>query len=315
MADQPPRVQVLLATWNGAAHLGEQLASLAAQQGVEWSLLWRDDGSTDATIAILEQFAAANPGRVQRLADPAGRMGAGASFMALLAAAEPGGLHAFMDQDDVWLPAKLARAAAQIGAAPMAVCTRLSLVDPELRPLGLSPLPGREPGFATLLAHNIAAGCTLVMNEPARRLALAAPMPEGDLHDWWSVLLITGCGGRLIFDPEPSVLYRQHATNVVGGASRFRQRAARAFGRGATGFLLPLARHMRALDLAPLTPGARRVLAELEGLRDPRPWRRLGAMRRAGLAHHARAAQWLLRAWVLAQALPSDDGQGTGPGL
>lgn len=299
-----PPVHVLLATYNGAAHLPEQLASLAAQQGADWRLLWRDDGSSDGTVEVLEGFAAAHPGRVARLAGPAGRLGAGGSFLALLAAAPPGGLYAFMDQDDVWLPDKLARAAAQLGEGASLVCTRLRLVTPELAPIGLSPLPARPPGFATLLAHNVAAGCTMVMNGQARALALAAPFPEGSYHDWWCALLVTGCGGRLVFDPEPRILYRQHPGNLIGGASAWRRRALRALGRGAEGFLGPLAVHLRALRAAPLTPEARRVVEAAEGLRSASPLRRLAALRRAGLAHHARGANLLLRAWVAFARLP-----------
>ena len=299
-----PPVHVLLATYNGAAHLPEQLASLAAQQGVDWRLIWRDDGSTDGTIQILEGFADAHPGRVTRLAKPAGRLGAGGSFLALLAAAPPGGLYAFMDQDDVWLPDKLVRATGQLGEGAVLVCTRLRLVTPELAPIGLSPLPERAPGFPTLLAHNVAAGCTMVMNEAARALALGAPFPEGSFHDWWCALLVTGCGGRLVFDPEPRILYRQHTANLIGGASGLRQRALRALGRGAEGFLGPLALHLRALRAAPLTPEARRVVEAAGGLRDASPFRRLAALRRAGLAHHARGANLLLWAWVALRRLP-----------
>lgn len=293
-----PPIHVLLATYNGAAHLPEQLESLAGQEGVDWRLLWRDDGSTDGTVAILEEFAGRHPGHVERIAGPEGRLGAGGSFLSLLAAAPPGGLYAFMDQDDVWLRDKLSRAAGQLGEGAVLVCTRLRLVTPELKPIGLSPAPERPPGFPTLLAHNIAAGCTMVMNEPARVLALGARLPEGSFHDWWCALLVTGCGGRLVFDFEPRILYRQHATNIIGGASGWRQRALRALGRGAEGFMGPLAVHLRALRAAPLTPEARRVVEAAEGLRNPWPWRRLAALRRAGLAHHARGANLLLRAWV-----------------
>jgi len=297
-------IHVLLATYNGAAFLPAQLASLALQEEVDWRLLWRDDGSTDGTAGILADFAAAHPGRVAHLAAPAGRLGAGGSFLALLAAAPPGGLYAFMDQDDVWLPGKLARAAGLLGEEPALVCTRLRLVTPQLAPLGLSPLPAREPRFATLLAHNIAAGCTMVMNDAARAMALGTPFPEGSFHDWWCALLVTGCGGRLVFDPEPRILYRQHATNLVGGASAWRQRARRALGRGAQGFLGPLDLHLRALRAAPLTPEARRVAEAAEGLRHASPLRRLAALRRAGLAHHAPGASLLLSVWVALNRLP-----------
>jgi glycosyltransferase involved in cell wall biosynthesis len=299
-----PPIHVLLATYNGAAYLPEQLASLAAQDDVDWRLLWRDDGSTDGTPAVLEGFAAAHPGRVARLAEPAARLGAGGSFLALLAAAPPGGLYAFMDQDDVWLPGKLSRAASLLRDGATLVCTRLSLVTPELAPIGLSPLPGTPPRFATLLAHNVAAGCTTVMDEAARALALSAPFPQGSHHDWWCALLVTGCGGQLVFDPESRILYRQHPANLVGGASGLAQRALRVLGRGAESFLAPLAVHLAALRAAPLTADARRTLEALEGLRDASPFRRLSALRRSGLAHHARGMAAVLGAWVAFRRLP-----------
>lgn len=291
-----PRVQVLLACYNGAAHLAEQLESLAAQQGADWSLLWRDDGSTDATLDILAAFAAAHPGRIAELPGGA-RLGAGASFMRLLAEAPAADFHAFMDQDDVWLPGKLAHAAALLRDADL-VCTRLSLVTPDLTPIGLSAMPSRPPVFATLLAHNVAAGCTMVMTERARHWALAAPMPKEGLHDWWCALAVTGCGGRLVFDAEPGLLYRQHPGNLVGGGSVLRERARRMLGRGPSSFYVPLARHLAALPALPLVPEARAVLREAEGLRAASPFRRLAALRRSGLAHHARLGNLLLRLWV-----------------
>ncbi len=289
-------MQVLLACYNGAAYLSEQLESLAAQRGVDWSLLYRDDGSTDATLATLDAFAARHPGRVAALASD-GRLGAGASFMRLLAAAPEAPFHAFMDQDDVWLPDKLARGVAQLDSADLS-CARLMLVTPELRPIGVSAMPSRPPVFATLLAHNVAAGCTMVMTARGRRWALAAPMPEGGLHDWWCALAVTGCGGRLVFDPEPGLLYRQHAGNLVGGGAALIARARRMLGRGPSSFYLPLARFMATLPALPLTEEARAVLREAEGLRAASPLRRLAALRRSGLAHHARGGQILLSVWV-----------------
>ena len=297
-----PRVQILLASYNGAAHLTQQLESLVAQQGVDWSLLWRDDGSTDATISIVEEFAAAHPGRVARLTQ-GGRLGAGASFMRLLGAAPDVDFYAFMDQDDAWFPDKLARAVAALREVDL-ICTRLCLVAPDLTQIGLSPLPSRPPVFATLLAHNVAAGCTMVMTARARSWALAAPMPMGGLHDWWCALAVTGCGGRLVFDPKPSLLYRQHGGNLVGGGAGWLDRMRRMLGRGAAGFYGPLQRHMASLPALPLTPEARAVLGALHGLRAASPFRRLAALRRAGLAHHARLGDALLRAWVLLRRMP-----------
>lgn len=294
---------MLLATFDGAVHLEEQLSSLAAQEGVDWRLLWRDDGSTDGTVAILQRFGAAHPGRVSRL-ESAERLGAGPSFLALLAAAPEAGAYAFMDQDDVWLPGKLARAARLLAEGRELVCGRLQLVDEALRSIGPSPLPARAPNFASLLAHNVAAGCTMLLSPRGRALALSARLPAGGVHDWWCALLVAGCGGRVLYDPEPTILYRQHAANLVGGAASLPARAWRALGRGADAFLTTLTRHLAALEAAPLTPEARAVVAALRALPDRGPLGRLRLKRAAGLHHHDRRGDALLSLWLLLGAPP-----------
>ena len=97
-------IAVLLSTYNGQRFLAGQLDSLRAQAQQDWVLYWRDDGSSDATSAILRAFLDDLPGRVVALDDP-GRYGATESFLRLLRAAVRDGHEtlAFADQDDVWL--------------------------------------------------------------------------------------------------------------------------------------------------------------------------------------------------------------------
>ena len=112
-----PPIAILLSTYNGAAYLPAQLDSFVAQQGAEWTLLWRDDGSTDGSVRLLQAFAeGAGAGRCMRV-DMAGHMGVMDSYMTLLRAALATGadVFAFSDQDDVWLPVKLARGRPAVG--------------------------------------------------------------------------------------------------------------------------------------------------------------------------------------------------------
>ena len=308
-----PRVSILLATYAGERYLPEQLDSLARQRAVDWRLLWRDDGSPDESVNVMERFAASQPGRVVRVIEPSGRIGAARGFLALLAAAsdEPGVLHAFCDQDDVWLPDKLSRAAAAIGnhppEVPVLYCARQRLVGPDLAPRGLSALPRHQPGFANALVQNIATGCTVVLNAAARRLVLSVPAPlsAGSMHDWWCYLLVTGCGGRFAFDPEPVVLYRQHGTNAIGATAALPLRALGALRRGANAFLATLAGHLHALEAAPLTPQARATVAMLrDGLRERGARRRLARLREAGLYRQGLSEGLLLRLWVALHPLP-----------
>lgn len=150
-------------------------------------------------------------------------LGASASYFDLLAGADSGGLVAFCDQDDVWLPGKLSRAASCIDAQPadrpVLYCSRQVVVDADLGPIGVSRAVRRGPSFNNALVENIAAGCTVVINEAARALLVSRLPGEVVMHDSWAYLVIAAFG-RVIFDEEPHILYRQHAGNAVGEARR-----------------------------------------------------------------------------------------------
>lgn len=106
-------VAVLLATYNGAAHCETQLISLLWQRGVDVHIYVRDDGSRDATPAILRDWAERHPGRFTIIDNEGVSTGsANGNFFALLAAIDTArhDYVAFADQDDVWTPDKLARA-------------------------------------------------------------------------------------------------------------------------------------------------------------------------------------------------------------
>ena len=216
-----PRVAVLLSTYNGEAFLEAQLASLAAQEGVEVEVFARDDGSSDATREILARHADRWPALAALPKGP--NLGPAMSFLDLLATAPDGfDRYAFCDQDDVWLPDKLSRASRRLAEVPdgrpALYCSRVMCVDDELRPLG--PGPVKDDGrFEHLLYENIAFGVTVVMNAPAARWVRSRPPASSVImHDWWCALT-TSAFGEVIYDPEPGVLYRQHGGNEIGQAS------------------------------------------------------------------------------------------------
>ena len=72
-----------MATYNGAQYLPAQLDSILSQTYMDWHLYVHDDGSTDATIQILESYCAKHPDKFTILDyDPMG--GALHNFMSLL---------------------------------------------------------------------------------------------------------------------------------------------------------------------------------------------------------------------------------------
>ena len=80
-------VVVLLACYNGEDFLSQQLESLRLQTYRDWRLLIRDDGSSDSTLAIIEDFCARDS-RASLIRDDLGRLGASGNFNALLASAQ-----------------------------------------------------------------------------------------------------------------------------------------------------------------------------------------------------------------------------------
>ena len=273
-----PKVAVLLSTYNGERFLREQLDSLVAQVGVEPHLFVRDDGSSDRTVDMLQSYA----GRWPWLAEvaPQPNLGAARSFFRLLAEAPEGyDYYAFCDQDDVWLPHKLARAAARLAgrAGPALYCSQFTCADAALNVIGPGPGDG-DARFEHLLFENIAWGCTIVMNAAAR--ALVAPEPPRHpraMHDWWSAIVVSALG-EVIYDPEPGLLYRQHGANEVGlksGRANEVLGHARRFLKDPAGFY-PL--HAQASELlrlfsSRLAPRQVRLLGDLVGSKRSLPGR------------------------------------------
>ena len=145
------------------------------------------------------------------------------SFFELIQIASPSAdYYAFCDQDDIWEKDKISRAIGSLASFPQAIpslyCSRCLLVDEDLNIIGRSPIPKRGPSFENALVQNIASGCTVVINKAARQLLMREIPRISRMHDWWMYLVIAAFG-KVIYDPEPRILYRQHSSNVIGTGS------------------------------------------------------------------------------------------------
>lgn len=221
-----PLVEVLLSTFNGERYLREQVESILGQVDVDVRLIVRDDGSTDGTLEILSSYGD-DPRVALRRND---NLGLPWSFFRLV---EDSGADAdywaLADQDDVWLPGKLARAVERLQRVegPAMYCSRVMVVDDFLQPVGPHPLPKRGPSFNNALVQNIATGCTIVFDDHARALLVGRWPDYAVMHDAWLYAVISGAG-TVTYDAELGVLYRQHAGNVVGiGGGRMARVAGR----------------------------------------------------------------------------------------
>lgn len=275
---------------NGQPFLGEQLDSIAAQSLPDWQVWASDDGSQDGTSIILDQYRATWGEERFFLQVGPGR-GFAENFLSLACRADLAAeYYAFADQDDIWEADKLQRALAWLETVPRKVpalyCSRTRLIDEVGRELGLSPLFARSPGFANALVQNIGGGNTMVFNQAARALLQeAGPEIEIVAHDWWTYLLVSGCGGRVFYDHHPMVRYRQHGNNLVGANTGWSARMARIRLLVKGRFREWNARNLKALQEVDrmLTPENRRILKGWAESRHQSLLPRLLGFNRAGI--------------------------------
>lgn len=222
------QIDILLATYNGARFLPEQLQSLLDQTHRDWRLIVRDDGSTDGSLELVKDWAAQNGVNLKVLDDGLGNLGACGSFGKLLEATDAP-YFACCDQDDVWLPAKLEsmlkalrQAEATSGTdTPLLAYSDLVVVNEKLEEIApsfraycsIGSVPPATP-IRKILIHNVVTGCAAMGNNAIARVA--CPIPDGArMHDWW--LALVACEfGQMVDVPEALILYRQHGKNTMG---------------------------------------------------------------------------------------------------
>lgn len=228
----PPHICILMGTYNGEKFLAEQLQSIEAQTHTHWRLIISDDGSRDDTVAIARQFQEKwGRGRLELRQGP--QQGFCRNFLSM--ACDPhlrADLYAFSDQDDVWMPDKLSRAAAYFNGSdgsprPRVYCGRTEIVDEALNTLGCSAEFLLPKTFRNALVESIAGGNTMLFNPPAKELLEKADLLQVVAHDWWLYQIVKGAGGEVFYDTWPSLRYRQHANAAIGADGSIRGRIER----------------------------------------------------------------------------------------
>ena len=220
-------LSVAMCIYNGAQYLQEQLDSIAAQSRLPNELVVCNDGSTDATLQVLERFQEKAPFSVRIYCNET-RLGPTKNFEKAISLCR-GDIIALSDQDDVWMPRKLERLERALEDHPDAgyVFSDALVVDEGLRPLGytmwnrVSFTTRRrrrfEQGYQleVLLKHNVVTGATMAFRAELRDWIL--PIPNQWVHDAWIALLASASGAGGIFIEEPLIKYRQHPNQAIGG--------------------------------------------------------------------------------------------------
>ena len=219
-------VTVLMATYNGTRYLPELLDSLLNQTYTKWELIARDDNASDGTQAVLRKYA--NYNDRFKIIYGEENLGPSANFAELVKAASGKKYVMFCDQDDVWLPEKIADTYNKMKQCeneygeetPILVFCGKQLVDDKLLPLN-QYIEFQPPKieFWDILIQNPVYGCTMMVN--GAMLEQATPIPKYvQMHDYYFALYASA-NGHIEYLDRSLIYYRQHAGNVTGGINNF----------------------------------------------------------------------------------------------
>ena len=220
------KLAILLATYNSEKYLKVQIDSILAQSFSDFTLYIRDDGSTDSTISIIDEYLKLFPNIIFLKDNQKNRLSLG-SFMWMLENVNAD-YYMFSDHDDYWLENKVELtlnkmlAVESVGSKkPVIIHTDLKVVDTNLNEIAPSFWkyskidPKLLVNFNFLAVYNLLTGCTMMINEEARNISL--PYSKYSLmHDSWIGLKVLDKGGIIDFIPNQTILYRQHGNNTIG---------------------------------------------------------------------------------------------------
>lgn len=220
-----------MCTYNGARYLPEQLQSIAAQTHSPFELVVCDDGSSDQTTQIVNEFAATVSFPVHLNVNER-RLGSTQNFERAIGLCQ-GDVIALSDQDDIWLPEKLSLIADCLQRLPGVglVFTDAEVVDEKGHPVGyclweeLSISKAererlqKAEGVNDLLQGATITGATMAFRARFRELFLPIPSDLPLIHDAWIAILVAAVSGVLPLS-APLIRYRQHGDQQVGARQR-----------------------------------------------------------------------------------------------
>ncbi len=218
------KIAILLACRNGETFIAEQMKSLLLQSEEDWELFIHDDGSTDRTLQICEQFAADYPEKIHVIEGPPSGSGKNNFLYLLKTVRAP--YYMFCDQDDHWKDYKVSRTLQKMKEAegdnkPVLIFSDLEVVDKALQTIepsmnqsqGLNP---ERTSFHELMIQNCITGCTVMINDAlAEYMRMPCNTEKVIMHDWWAGL-IAAYFGKIEYLQKTTILYRQHEKNTFG---------------------------------------------------------------------------------------------------
>lgn len=223
------KTAILLATYNGARYIKEQIESIYAQTYCDWTIYAHDDGSTDGTKEILDEYANENGNFI--VLDYPSQKGAMNNFLSLLKRVDAD-YYFFADQDDVWMPTKIEECLQRMEEVeghnkqrPVLVCCDVCVTDSNLcvTSSSLWEQTGTHPEYLTSFDESAATpfvtGCTMLINAATKSCVLWNKTRYATMHDAFITLCVLKAKGIVSPIYKSLMYYRQHADNTLGAFS------------------------------------------------------------------------------------------------
>ncbi len=241
-------IEILLATYQGEKYIREQIDSILTQSYSDWHLTISDDGSTDETVSIIDEYQSRYPDQIRAVRSKK-KIGTARDHFFWLMQNCGSDYICFCDQDDVWKPDKLKLFADRMREmeetegqnTPILVFSDLCVVDKELKVISDSIMYLQQQkaiieDYRELLFKNVVNGNAMMINRALADISMRCLAPKKTImHDWWIAITAARFGGISYIDCA-TVLYRQHGENDVG--------AKKARG---IGFILRKLTHLKTL--------------------------------------------------------------------
>ena len=219
-----PKVTILMCTFNGEDYIEDQLDSFQCQTYQNWRLIVSDDGSTDKTLRILNQYKKKWGARkIQIVKGP--QQGFSANFMSLLQNKKYGGDYFFLsDQDDVWMPKKIDDYLTIFNIKKVSLIGGSTVyVDNNLFKIGHSLIHKHKPSFSNALVQSMFGGNTIAFNAKLKNEIESINSKNAPSYDWFLYILNTSMGNNVYYMQEPKIFYRQHQNSLVGSNTGFKK--------------------------------------------------------------------------------------------
>ncbi len=207
------KVAILMSTYNGAKFIKEQMDSILCQTYKNIEVIVRDDGSTDDTVSMIEDYQK----KYDNIHLIKGKnIGFIKSFFTLLKIAKAD-YYAYADQDDIWLENKIALAVHALNQLdnnkPNMAFGNSDYYNENMELLGYGET-NRKFSFRNALFECVTQGMTMTINQKTRDLIVENPPKTCFFHDWWTYLICIGMG-NVAYDNVTTVKYRRMKTNAT----------------------------------------------------------------------------------------------------